>query len=392
MSFARILSLSARIIQQVVRDRRTLALIFLVPLLVMTLLYLVLTNTSSVRTLALVRPTDTGSAQINSLIDVLLPGNDKLNTINISARQVQSTLENGNADAAIVFPPDFARQVLAGQNPTVQIFLEGSDPTVAAAMSDLTQAFTHQLGVALAAIKSQSGQPGQTGQTGVGLPPTLSGSIPFSVPAPQYLHGGPQYTFNDSIAPVFIGIFSFFFVFILTSIAFLRERSQGTIERVMVSPLKRPELVVGYICGFALFALVQSLMILLFVIFVLRVHYSGNLALVFLVTVLLTIGSVNLGIFLSTFAQNEFQIVQFIPLVFGLQIFLSGVFWPINQLPSALQPFSYIMPLTYANDALREVMLKGADFAGIAGQLSALLAFALAMVLLSSLTMRRQIA
>jgi ABC-2 type transport system permease protein len=391
MSFARILALAARIIQQVLRDRRTLALIFLVPLLVMTLLYLVLTTTSSVPTLALVRPAGTGSSQINTLIDELLPGKDKLNTINVSADQVHSTLENGNADAAVIFPPDFAQQVFAGQNPSVQIVLEGSDPAVASAMSDLTQAFTRQLGVALAAIKAQVGQSGQAGQ---GIPPTLgsAGSLPFTIPAAQYLHGGPQYTFNDSIAPVFIGIFSFFFVFILTSIAFLRERSQGTIERVMVSPLKRPELVIGYICGFALFALVQSLMILLFVVFALRVHYSGNLALVFLVTVLLTIGSVNLGIFLSTFAQNEFQIVQFIPLVLGVQVFLSGVFWPVKQLPAALQPFSYIMPLTYANDALRGVMLKGEDFLGIAGQLTALLVFAVVMVLLSALTMRRQIA
>ena len=181
-------------------------------------------------------------------------------------------------------------------------------------------------------------------------------------------------------------------MFLLTSIAFLRERSQGTIERVMVSPLTRAELVMGYICGFTLFALVQSLLILLFVVFALKVHYSGNLALVFLVSALLTIGSVNLGIFLSTFAQNEFQVVQFIPLVLGVQIFLSGVFWPVAQLPAALRPISYILPLTYANDALRGVMLKGADIGGIASQLGALFVFALAMVLLSTLTMRRQIA
>ncbi len=161
---------------------------------------------------------------------------------------------------------------------------------------------------------------------------------------------------------------------------------------MLVSPLTRAELVLGYICGFTLFALVQSLMILLFVVFALRVHYSGNLALVFLVTALLTIGSVNLGIFLSTFAQNEFQIVQFIPLVFGVQVFLSGIFWPIAQLPAVLRPIAYILPLTYANDALRGVMLKGEDFVGIAGQLGALLLFALLMVLLSSFTTRRQIA
>ena len=383
MSIHRILALAARIIQQVLRDRRTLALIFLVPLLIMTLLYLVLTNTSSARTLAIVYPTGTGSERINTLIDSLLPGKDKLHTLSISSGEVDSTLKNGNADAAVIFPADFAQQVTNNQNPSVQIKLEGSDPTVASAMSDVTQSFTHQLGIALAALKSQGGQ---------GVPQIPATTLPFTVGAPHYLYGGAQYTFNDSIAPVFIGIFSFFFVFILTSVAFLRERSQGTIERVMVSPLTRVELVIGYICGFTLFALVQSLVILLFVIFALRVHYSGNLALVFLVSALLTIGSVNLGIFLSTFAQNEFQIVQFIPLVFGVQIFLSGIFWPVAQLPGVLRPLSYIMPLTYANDALRGVMLKGADFSGIIGQLGALVLFALVMVLFSAATMRRQIA
>ena len=383
MSFARIMALAGRIIRQVVRDKRTLALIFIVPILIMTLLYFVLTSTSSVHTLAIVQPTGIGSDSIDTLIRGLLPGRDKLNTIYINANQVNDTLKRGDADAAIVFPPDFAQQAFTGQNPNVQIVLEGSDPNVASAMHDLTLGFTRQLGVALATFKAQQGQ---------GVPPVSSGSMPFTVSDPQYLHGGPQYTFNDSIAPVFIGIFSFFFVFILTSVAFLRERSQGTIERVMVSPLTRPELVMGYICGFTLFALVQSLLILFFVVFVLKVHYSGNLALVFLVSALLTVGSVNLGIFLSTFAQNEFQIVQFIPLVLGVQIFLSGIFWPVAQLPALLRPLSYILPLTYANDALRGVMLKGDDFIGIGGQLSALLIFALLMVMLSALTMRRQIA
>ncbi|MHB8599015.1 MAG: ABC transporter permease [Ktedonobacteraceae bacterium] len=385
MNFARILALANRIIRQVLRDKRTLALIFIVPIIVMTLLYLVLTSTSSVHTLALVRPTGAGSDRVNTLINSLLPGQDKLKTINIAANSVNTTLKNGSADAAIVFPANFVQQTLAGQHPTVRIVLEGSDPTVASAMSDTASALVHQLGIALAIAQAQQGQSGQTLSIG-------TTTLPFTVDAPQYLYGGPQYTFNDSIAPVFIGLFSFFFVFLLTSVAFLRERSQGTIERVMVSPLTRTELVMGYIFGFTLFALLQSLLILLFVVFALRVHYSGNLALVFLVTALLTIGSVNLGIFLSGFAQNEFQVVQFIPLVLGIQVFLSGVFWPVAQLPTALQPISYILPLTYANDALRGVMLKGNSFVDIAGQLTALLVFALLMVFLSALSMRRQVA
>ncbi len=388
MNFSRITALSSRIIRQVFRDRRTLVLIFIVPVVIMTLLYLVLTNSSSAHTLAIVSPSGAGSERINTLITNLLPGKDKLNVVYINANQVNDTLKNGNADAAVIFPPDFAQQVFMGQNPSVQIVLEGSDPNVANAMHDITESFTHQLGVAISVLKVQQAQAGQ-GQT---LPPVLGGSLPFTISDPQYLHGGPQFTFNDSIAPVFIGIFSFFFVFLLTSIAFLRERSQGTIERVLASPMTRTELVIGYILGFMLFALVQAILILLFVIYALRVHYSGNLSLVFLVTVLLTIGSINLGIFLSAFAQNEFQIVQFIPLVFGVQIFLSGVFWPIDQLPAILRPISYILPLTYANEALRAVMLKGADLTDISRELIALLIFMVLMIMLSTLTMRRQIA
>ena len=384
MSLGRILALATRIIRQVLRDRRTLALIFIVPIVIMTLLYLVLSNNSSVHTLALVPPTGIASNGVNTLIDKLLPTTSQLKVISIRADQVDTTLKNGDADVALVFPPDFVQQTLAGKHPIVQTVLEGSDPNVASAMHNLTDSFLHQLAAQLSTLSQQQSQ----GVTGL---PSAS-TILFTIQEPRYLYGGPEYTSTDALAPVFIGVFSFFFVFLLTSVSFLRERTQGTIERVMVSPLKRTELVIGYVCGFTLFALVQSLVTLLFVVFVLRVHYSGNLALVFLIAALLTVGSVNLGIFLSTFARNEFQIIQFIPLVFGIQIFLSGVFWPLAQLPQELRVISYILPLTYANEALRGVMLKGDSIGDIAWELGALVLFALIMVLLSALTMSRKVA
>jgi ABC-2 type transport system permease protein len=385
MSLARIMALATRIIRQVVRDRRTLVLIFGVPIVLMTLISLVLTTSTTARTLVIVQPTGKGSEFVNPLIEKLQPGADKLKVLYRSADQVDTILKNGEVDVALIFPADFGQQVLSGKNPSVQTKLEGSDPNVASAMHDLTAGFLRQLNSALSALKPSPNQR-VTGQ-----PVSNSPSALFTIQEPSYLYGGPEYTSTDSLAPVFIGVFSFFFVFLLTSVSFLRERAQGTIERVMVSPLKRSELVMGYVFGFTAFAMIQSLVTLLFVVFVLRVHYSGNLLLLFLITGLLTIGSVNLGIFLSTFARNEFQIIQFIPLVFGLQVFLSGVFWPIAQLPSVLQPISYILPLTYANEALRNVMLKGSGIGDIAGQLGALLVFALLMILLSALTMRRKV-
>ena len=144
----------------------------------------------------------------------------------------------------------------------------------------------------------------------------------------------------------FIGLFAFFFVFLLTSVAFLRERSQGTIERLLVSPLSRTELVLGYVFGFRSSRWLQSLVILRFVIYVLRVHYAGNLGLLFLVTLALTIGGVNMGIFVSAFARNELQVVQFIPLLIVPQVLLGGLFFPVSTLPVVLKQLAYVMPLT----------------------------------------------
>jgi ABC-type multidrug transport system, permease component len=441
MNMARILTLTQRIIRQILHDKRTLVLIFIVPLLVMGLLDVVLTSSTTTHTLAIVRPTGAENDQVNQLLDKLLPSSDKLQTISIQAQAVDQTLTEGKADAVLIFPSDFAQQIAQGKKPTVHITLEGSDPTVASALHDATAQIVGQLGLTLAAqqatqqtthtvanqyqkvlaqyqkalqqLRQQqiaAGKP-STGSTPAGsslpaltgtpsvqpTPPTeqpidLQKALPLTLASPSYLYGGANYTFNDSIAPVFIGIFSFFFIFLLTSVAFLRERSQGTIERVLISPLTRVELVAGYIIGFTIFALVQAIVVLLFVIFVLQVHYSGNLALVFLVSLLLTIGSVNLGIFLSTFARNEFQIIQLIPLVLGSQILLSGAFWPVKQLPQVLRPISYILPLTYANDALRNIMLKGQGLSGIWQQLLALCIFAILMIILSSLTIRREVA
>ncbi|WP_069802134.1 ABC transporter permease [Thermogemmatispora onikobensis] len=390
MNGARVLALTSRIIRQIMRDRRTLALVFLVPLLVMSVLYVVLTGSSgSVPTLALVRPSGTGSEALNTFIDCLLPPASRLKTITIAADEVESVLNKGEADAALIFPADLATQLARGEHPRLQLVLEGSDPTVAVAMRESVTALVRQLDVALAQAQSRVSQSQGAGQTPPGAAQTTS---LLTLAEPRYLHGGPDYTSNDALAPVFIGVFSFFFVFLLTSVAFLRERSQGTIERVLASPLSRAELVMGYVCGFTLFALVQAIVVLLFVIFILRVHYQGNLGLVFLVAILLTVSGVNLGIFLSTFAQNEFQIIQFIPLVFGLQILLSGIFWPVGQLPAWLQPVAYLLPLTYANEALRDVMLKGSDFGQVAPQLAILLVFTVLMIGLSALTVRRQVA
>jgi ABC-2 type transport system permease protein len=115
---------------------------------------------------------------------------------------------------------------------------------------------------------------------------------------------------------------------------------------------------------------------------------------VFLVMLLLALGAVNLGIFISTFARTELQVLQFIPIVLIPQGLLAGIFWPIDSLPDALETVARLLPLTYAVDGLRQVLLKGADLGSAALQvdLAVLAGIALLLIVLASATIRRDVA
>ena len=161
----------------------------------------------------------------------------------------------------------------------------------------------------------------------------------------------------NEVAPALIATMAMFFVFVLTGISFLRERSQGTLERLLSTAVSRFDLLLGYLAGFLIFAIVQSIIILMYTLFVVDVDYAGKIWDITLILLIITIASVSMGIFISTFARNEFQVVQFIPLLIAPQIFLSGMILPTSQLPSYFQVISRALPLTYANRALRDIML-----------------------------------
>jgi ABC-2 type transport system permease protein len=367
MSPRRVLALALRIVRQFMRDRRSLALLFVAPLLVMTLLNLVLNSSSSGGvTLGIVAPDGPQGAALAAGLKSHLAqsGSGGIGLIAVQRDGVDAALRRGDADGVLIFPPTLA----PGASLTLR--LEGSNPPAAQQLAALVKQLAGQ-------VASQASTTGTSPQP---APPL----------AVTYLYGGSEYTQTDALAPLFVGLFAFFFIFLLTSVSFLRERSQGTIERVMVSPLSRGELVLGYVLGFTLFALLQSVIILLFVVYVLRVHYAGNLGLLFLVTLALTIGAVNMGIFVSAFARNELQVIQFIPLLLVPQVLLGGLFFPVKTLPVVLKQLAYVFPLTYANFALKDVMLRGFGLADVWGDLTFLVGFAVLMVVLAALTLRRE--
>ena len=199
----------------------------------------------------------------------------------------------------------------------------------------------------------------------------------------------PEANVLDYIAPALLATLALFFSFLLTGISFLRERSQGTMERLMASPVSRLDMVVGYLFGFFIFALTQTLIVVLFTIYVLDVNYYGDLWQIFIFQIVVITVAVNLGIFVSTFARNEFQMVQFIPLIIIPQVFLCGVIWPVEQMPDYLQWLSSILPLTYAVDGLRDIMLGGKNLIDVGIELAVLVGFAVVTSILAAITLKR---
>jgi ABC-2 type transport system permease protein len=383
MSPAHVRALATRIVQQLRRDHRTLALLFVAPIIILALLGYLLRSQESGTLVVGISNQDQPVAPLNvsvagRLIDSLRR-NDRLTVRDLSGDTdaVRAAVRDGSVDAALVFSPTFTADLLARKPVALDLILEGSNPSKTGSAVPALQ------GALLQAMTSLSASLAGT---------SPAASLPQLRLQPDLLYGSTDLKSLDYLAPVLIGFFAFFLIFLLTCVSFLRERTLGTMERLAASPVTRGEIVVGYMLGFGLFALVQSAIIVLFTAYVLQVHYSGNLAWVFLVTLILAIGAVNLGIFLSSFARTELQAVQFIPLVIVPQGLLSGLLWPVKDMPDWLQVVARALPLTYANEALTNIMIRGKGLAETALQIGVLLLFAALMVVLASLTLRREVA
>lgn len=199
----------------------------------------------------------------------------------------------------------------------------------------------------------------------------------------------PNKSLLDATLPAILAMLVLFFGFLLSGISFLRERSQGTMERLMASPVSRMDVVAGYLLGFLLFAILQTLILFFYMVYVLNVSFHGDLWQIILFQIIIGILAVSLGIFISVFARNEFQMVQFIPLIIVPQVFVCGLLWPVSQMPDYLQWLAKFLPLTYAVDGIRGLMLQGQSLLGVGEQVIVLAAYAVILLVLAAFTLRR---
>ncbi len=355
--------IALRVIRQLRRDRRTVAMIFVVPIVMVVLLGFMLRAGEDKLTL-LIAADDPAAQPIATLAAATLQSADLPSAIQIEPTESDAgyqRLRDGDAEGMLLLRP--------GADP--RLVLEGT-------RAPATEALTRFAGQAALLLRA-----------------TTAGPLPAGGPSPEiereFIRAGPELDLVDGIAPAFITFFAYFFVFLLTSVAFLRERQQGTLERLMITPIRRLEIISGYMLGFGFFALLQAFVVVTVTILALQIHMFGNLLWVFLAVVLVTLGAVNLGILCSTFARNELQVVQFIPLVIVPQALLSGTFLPLGGMPDWIIWLSRAMPMTYAVEAVKAVMVGGSGISDLVvwrGML-ALVLFAIFFILVSARTLRR---
>jgi ABC-2 type transport system permease protein len=391
MNPRRVAAVARRIAEGFRRDRRSLALLILAPLVVTALLGWVLRDQKqgAVEIVVVNDAGVIGDRIVSALQDAATSANDGTTVATAGSKDAaEAAIRDGRANLAVVIPSTLASDLASGASPVLTVISEGTDPVAESGAYASLQGLLRTVAANL-------------------VPP--GGSAPI-VPTVQRetVYLSPDADQVDVLAPVFLGLFAYFFVFILTGISFLRERVGGTLERLLATPVTRGEIVVGYSIGFTIFATIQVLVLTAYILgridvpaigpvgaftIGLNVQSAGSPAIAFFVAFLLAVGAVNLGIFLSTFARTEFQILQFIPIVILPQAVLGGIFWPIDRLPDILQAIARVLPVTYAVDALREVMLKGSDLATSAVQtdLVVLAGIAVVFVVLAALTIKREV-
>jgi ABC-2 type transport system permease protein len=389
MRLKQTLAFSRRALLQFRHDRRTFAFVLLMPLLM--ILIFGYTFGGDVRGITIeVMNQDTG---LPSGISPMFPHGlflaqnitDNIDTSVLSIHtdsnisNARQKIHDGQAWAAIIFPANFTQNFLTtlltkdmSTAPKVEVYIDASNPTiVAAVIKEVTQSIQITLKRLSTSLNISQ----------VETPITVE---------QVYAYGGGDTRFIDYFAP---GVISFAIMMVttmITIILFVNERRNGTLQRLLVSPASEGEIVVGYALAFAVIGIIQSIVVLVAALLFFNITIVGNIFLALLVVLLLAFGHQGLGILLSAGAKNELQAIQFIPLILFPSILLAGLFWPIESIPSYLQPVSYIIPLRYGIDAERSIMLRGWGMGEIWGDVLVLVVFALLTLSASVLLLKKK--
>ncbi len=280
--------------------------------------------------------------------------------------EIKTLIQNGDIDAGIIISENFTADLLAGRKAIVSVITDQSNPQMSSTMQAVLCEVIRQIGVAYASYN---------------LSVSEEQIAPYNVEVGGIVPGEPSYF--QFMAPGILAMVVMMALMTGLPHAISYEKDMGTLDGMLVAPINRLSIILGKTLAQTTRGMIQGVLILFLAILLFNVHIYGSILLVFLILFLVVFSFVGLGIMITSFTNNEQTATMIMMTLMFPMMFFSGVFFPIEQMPAFMQGIAKILPLTYATDALRNVIVLGAGVPAISGQLLFLVIFGVVFLVIS---------
>ena len=280
--------------------------------------------------------------------------------------EIKSRIQNGDINGGIIISENFTADLLAGRQANISIITDQSNPQMAATMQSVLMEVIRQLGVQYA-----------MGNLSV----SYAQIVPYNVQVGGIVPGAPSYF--QFMAPGILAMVVMMALMTGLPHAISYEKDMGTLDGMLVAPINRLSIILGKTLAQTTRGMIQGVLLLILAVLLFNVHIYGSILLVLLILFLVVFSFVGLGIMITSFTNNEQTASMIMMTLMFPMMFFSGVFFPIEQMPMIMQWIAQILPLTYATDALRNVIVLGADISAVSSQLIFLVVFGIVFLVIS---------
>ena len=368
----RIISIILKEFIQLRRDRRTLAMVVIIPIIQMSLFGYALST--DVENVSLVVWDASNTPESRELIDSFRHTEFfSVNYYAIDYDDITNRIESGEARVALVIPPEYSDHLHRGETASVQFFTDGSEPTTGIQALANANLIVQAKGAELMS-KDQLGK--------VALPVSLQPRVWYN----------PAMQSSIFYLPGLVGLILQMLTVMLTAFAIVRERENGTIEQLNVTPLRRGELIMGKLIPYVIIAYTQVILVLTTAVLIFDMPIRGNLLLLLLLTSLFLMFSLGIGLFISTISRTQFQAMQASIMILLPSIILSGFVFPVESMPKLAQWVSTVIPLTYYLRIVRGIVVKGVGIEHLWQETTVLAIMGVVTLVLAAVTVRKTLA
>lgn len=374
--FTRIASIIRKEFIQIRRDPRTLAISFAMPIMQLFLLGFAVTN--DVRNVPLAVFDQCRCVYSRQLLDAYRAADYFILAFDVdSQEELARVIDSGRAQVGLVIPPDYGDRMSAERSAQVAFVIDGSDPTVAStALSAATL---------LGQSQSTRLQVERLARAGMGA--TLSQAVDVRT----QVWYNPDMVSSYFMIPALIGMILQTMTTVLTSTAIVRERERGTIEQLIVTPVRPWELIVGKMVPYVLIAFIDALEVLVAGIFLFEIPMRGSIPLLLALCALYVMTTLSIGLLVSTVTHTQQEALMLSFFTILPMIFLSGFLFPIAAMPQGLQWISAVIPLKYFLVIVRSIVLKGVGFGLLLQEVVALVIFGVLLMAFAASRFRKRL-